>query len=91
MAKWVEPLYCTAYDDISGEDEKYENQVQSTLGKEFSIETADLWMGKEGVGLEVRTTQEQRDMMQQPRNVTPHVTLRVAKRRRAREIGLMVP
>ena len=25
MAKWVEPLHCTAYYDASGKDKKYEN------------------------------------------------------------------
>ena len=35
-AKWVEPLHFTAYYDALEEDEKYENRVQSALGKEFS-------------------------------------------------------
>ena len=62
-----------------GEDGKYENWVKGMLDSEFGVETADLWIGKEGMALEVRTTQEQQEMMQQQSDVTPHITLTVVK------------
>ena len=54
MAEKIETLHCTAYYGISGDDVNYANEVQNSLGMEFNIETADLWMGKKGIRLEVK-------------------------------------
>ena len=89
MVEWVEPLHCTAYHDVLGGDVNYANEVQNALGMEFNIETADLRLGKKGIGLEVKFTQPC-DLMNQPMNITPHVTLIVSKGHRAKEIGLMI-
>ena len=37
----------------------YANEVQNVLGMEFNIATTDLWIGSEGIGLEVEFTQQQ--------------------------------
>ena len=65
IAEWIEPLYCTAHYDTLGEDVDYANEVQNVLCMEFNITTTDLWIGKEGIGLEVEFTQQQCDLMYQ--------------------------
>ena len=69
MAEWIEPLHCTAYYDVSGDDVNYANEVQNALVMEFNIKTAELWMGK--IQLEVKFTQ-QCDLMYQLMNITAY-------------------
>ena len=76
MVEWVEPLHCTAYYDASGEDVNYANQVQNALSMEFNIETADLWIGKEGgnwIGSENFTTTTRLDVPTQKYNATNYI------------------
>ena len=62
MVEWNE-LHCTAYYDASGEDVNYATEVQNVVGMEFNIATTDLWIGEEGIGLEVEFTQQQCDLL----------------------------
>ena len=88
--EWIEPRHCTAYYDVSGGNVNYANEVQNALGMEFNIATTELWIGQEGIGLEVEFTQQQCDLMSPSMNIMPHVTLIVAKGHRAKEIGPMI-
>ena len=88
--EWIEPRHCTAYYDVSGGNVNYANEVQNALGVEFNIATSDLWIGKEGIGLEVEFTQQQCDLMFQSMNIMPHVTWIVTKGHKTKEIGPMI-
>ena len=49
-----------------------------------------MWIGKQGIGLEVHLTQEQLELWNQLSSVTPHVTLVIARGYKTTDIGHMV-
>ena len=59
----------------------YANKVQKVLSMEFKTAITDIW-----IGLEIEFTQ-QCSLMYQSMNITPYVTLTVAKDTEQRKLG----
>jgi len=49
-----------------------------------------MWIGKQGIGLEVHLTQEQLKLWNQPSSVSPHVTFAIARGYQTTDRGHMV-
>ena len=83
-------LHCRADYDTKGRDNDYAKEESSKLHQNFDITLGTMWIWKQGIGLEVRLTQEQIKLWNQPSSVTPHVTLAVARGDLAKDIGPMI-
>jgi len=67
-------LHCIADCDVKGKDNVYARETNSKLHQTFDITLGTMWIGKQGIGLEVHLTQEQLKLWNQPSSITPHVT-----------------
>jgi len=76
------PLHCIADCNVKGK--------LSKLHQTFELALGTIWIGKQGIGLEVHLTQEQLKLWNQPSSVTPHVTLAIAEGYQETDIGHMV-
>jgi len=83
-------LHCIADCDIKGKDNVYARETISKSHQSFDIALGTMWIGKQGIGLEVHLTLEQLKLWNQPSSVTPHVTLAIARDYQTTDIGHMV-
>ena len=79
-------LHCIAYYDTKGRDSDYVREVPSKLHQNFDITLGAMWIGRQGIGMEVRLIQEQLNLWKQPSSVTPNVTLVVTRGYQAKDI-----
>jgi len=83
-------LHYIADCDAKGRDNDYAREASSKLNQSFNLALGTMWIGKQGIGLEVRLTQEQLKLWNQQSRVTPHVTLAVAQGHQAKDIEHMI-
>uniref|UniRef100_UPI00358F5268 uncharacterized protein n=1 Tax=Myxine glutinosa TaxID=7769 RepID=UPI00358F5268 len=84
------PPHCTAYYDATGEDENYRERVKEKLGKWMPLHLSRVWIGREGIGIEVVLTPSQHALTQYPEGAVAHVTLTTAKGWPPESVGWMV-
>jgi len=83
-------LHCIADCDVKGKDNVYARETNSKLHQTFDITLGTMWIGKQGIGLEVHLTQEQLKLWNQPSSITPHVTFAITRGYQTTDIGHVV-
>ena len=87
---YYDPPHCTIYYDADRNYAEFAEGIAPCLERCDDLLGCRLMIGREGVAMEIKLTEEQRQLIKYPPGVTSHVTITTAGGYHPKDLGLMV-